>query len=190
MLDEDLAELYGVETRRLNEKVKRNPDRFPVDFMFQLSEKEFENLKSQNATSSWGGRRKLPYAFSEHGVLMLSSVLNSPTAIQVNIKIMRVYTKLREMILANKDILLKLEHLEKKILQQDEKTNKHEEVIQIIFSALKQLFKPTSRNKKKNRIQKKIRGSVGRRIHMMPLILIKSSRFRFDNWDVAGTYRQ
>ena len=75
MLDEDLAELYGVETRRLNEQVKRNPDRFPVDFKFQLSEKEFEILISQNATSSWGGRRKLPYAFSEHGVLMLSSAL-------------------------------------------------------------------------------------------------------------------
>ena len=149
MLDEDLAELYGVETRRLNEQVKRNPDRFPVDFMFQLSEKEFENLKSQNATSSWGGRRKLPYAFSEHGVLMLSSVLNSPTAIQVNIKIMRVYTKLREMILANKDILLKLEHLEKKILKQDEKSNKHEEEIQIIFGALKQLLSPIQETRKK-----------------------------------------
>ena len=95
MIDEELTEMYGVETRRLNEQVKRNIERFPKDFMFQLTEKEYENLKSQNATSSWGGRRKLPYAFTEHGVLMLSSVLNSPTAIQVNIKIMRVYTKLR-----------------------------------------------------------------------------------------------
>jgi ORF6N domain len=83
MLDDDLAELYQVETRRLNEQVKRNVDRFPEDFMFQLNEKEWENLKSQNATSSWGGRRKLPYAFTEHGVLMLSSVLNSDRAIQV-----------------------------------------------------------------------------------------------------------
>ena len=91
MLDDDLAELYQVQTRRLNEQVKRNIDRFPDDFMFQLDEKEWENLKSQNATSSWGGRRKKPYAFTEHGVLMLSSVLNSDRAIQVNIQIMRIY---------------------------------------------------------------------------------------------------
>ncbi|WP_232335618.1 ORF6N domain-containing protein [Mucilaginibacter arboris] len=81
MLDEDLAALYGVETRRLNEQVKRNIDRFPEDFMFTLTEEEFANLKSQNATSSWGGRRKLPNAFTAHGVLMLSSVLNSKQAI-------------------------------------------------------------------------------------------------------------
>ena len=81
MLDSDLAELYGVETRRLNEQVKRNSERFPNDFMITLNEKEFENLKSQNATSSWGGKRKLPNAFTEHGVLMLSSVLSSSQAI-------------------------------------------------------------------------------------------------------------
>lgn len=85
MLDSDLAELYGVETKRLNEQVKRNNSRFPDDFMFQLTIQEWENLKSQIATSSWGGRRKLPYAFTEHGVLMLSSVLNSDRAIAVNI---------------------------------------------------------------------------------------------------------
>ena len=94
MLDSDLAELYGVETKRVNEQVKRNIDRFPEDFMFQLTEIEFENLKSQIATSNWGGRRTLPYAFTEHGVLMLSSVLNSDVAIKVNIHIMRVYTKI------------------------------------------------------------------------------------------------
>ena len=140
MLDEDLATMYGVETGRLNEQVKRNIERFPKDFMFQLTKQEYEILKSQNAISSWGGRRKLPYAFTEHGVLMLSSVLNSPTAIQVNIKIMRVYTKLREMLLTHKDILTKLEQLENKILKQDKKANKQEEEIQIIFSALKQLL--------------------------------------------------
>src|SRR5688572_26841375 len=91
MLDEDLAELYGVETRRLNEQVRRNIDRFPEDFMFKLNEEEFTDLKSQNATSSWGGRRKLPNAFTEHGVLMLSSVLNSKQAIRMNIQIMRIY---------------------------------------------------------------------------------------------------
>ena len=92
MLDEDLAEMYGVKTKRINEQVKRNLERFPKDFMFQLTIEEYEYLKSQIATSSWGGRRSLPYAFTEHGVLMLSSVLNSQTAIQVNITIMRVYT--------------------------------------------------------------------------------------------------
>src|SRR5213075_588593 len=109
MFDEDLAQLYQVETRRLNEQVKRNSDRFPEDFMFQLTESEWENLKSQNATSSWGGRRKIPFAFTEHGVLMLSSVLSSDRAVQVNIQIMRIYTKLSQMLLTHKDILLKLE---------------------------------------------------------------------------------
>lgn len=140
MLDSDLAEMYGVETRRLNEQVKRNIERFPIDFMFQLTENEFESLMSQIATSNKtsnhtkrGGRRKLPFVFTEHGVLMLSSVLNSATAIEVNIKIMRVYTKLREMLLTHKDILLKLEQLEKQV-------TKHSTEIQTIFSALKQLL--------------------------------------------------
>ena len=112
MLDEDLAELYGVETRRLNEQVRRNLDRFPKDFMFALSEQEFADLKSQNATSSWGGRRKLPNAFTEHGVLMLSSVLNSKQAIQVNIQIMRIYTRIREMLMAHKDVFIRVEQAE------------------------------------------------------------------------------
>src|SRR5688572_27376038 len=95
-LDEDLAQLYDVETRRLNEQVKRNPERFPEDFAFQLTSNEFENLMSQNATSSWGGRRKLPYAFTELGIAMLSSVLKSQKAIQANIAIMRVFTYARQ----------------------------------------------------------------------------------------------
>ena len=121
MLDSELAELYGVETRRLNEQVKRNIDRFPEDFMFQLTETEFENLKSQIATSSWGGRRKLPYVFTEHGVLMLSSVLNSDLAIKVNIQIMRVYTKIRNMLATHKDLLLKFERFETKLADHDDK---------------------------------------------------------------------
>ena len=133
MLDEDLAEMYGTETRSLNQQIKRNADRFPEDFMFQLTSDEYELLTSQNATSNWGGRRKLPNAFTEHGVLMLSSVLDSQTAVQVNIKIMRVYTNLREMLLANKDILLKLEQLEKQVSQNSKE-------IQVVFSALKQLL--------------------------------------------------
>ena len=102
-----------METRRLNEQVKRNSKRFPKDFMFMISAKEFENLKSQNATSSWGGRRKLPNVFTEQAVAMLSSVLNSDTAIEVNIRIIRVFTKLREHSLTHKEILLQLAQLEK-----------------------------------------------------------------------------
>jgi hypothetical protein len=135
MIDDDLAELYQVETRRLNEQVKRNRSRFPEDFMFRLTEAEWRNLKSQNATSSWGGRRKIPYAFTEHGVLMLSSVLNSDRAIQVNIKIMRIYTKMREMLMTNKDILLKLEKLERKVI-------KHDQDINVVFGYLKELLNP------------------------------------------------
>jgi len=101
MIDSDLAELYGVETRRLNEQVKRNLLRFPEDFMFQLTDTEFNNLKSQIATSSWGGRRKPPLGFTEHGVLMLSSVLNSESAIKVNIQIMRIFTKVRQLLTNN-----------------------------------------------------------------------------------------
>jgi hypothetical protein len=121
MLDEDLAELYGVETKRLNEQVKRNIDRFPGDFMFQLSQEELLNLRSQNATSSWGGRRTRAFAFAEHGVLMLSSVLNSDRAIKVNIQIMRVYVRIREMVMLNKDILLRLEGIEDKLADHDDK---------------------------------------------------------------------
>jgi len=131
MIDDDLAELYGVETRRLNEQVKRNRERFPGDFMFQLTESEFKNLMSQNATSSWGGRRKLPYAFTEHGVLMLSSVLNSDRAIKVNIQIMRIYVRIREMITLNADILQRLEEMERKLSKNDQK-------VLAIFEYLKQ----------------------------------------------------
>ena len=121
MLDSDLAELYGVETKRLNEQIKRNIERFPEDFMFQLTQDEFNNLKSQIATASWGGRRTLPYAFTEHGVLMLSSVLNSDLAIKINIQIMRVYTKIRNMLATHKDLLLKFEKFEQHLADHDDK---------------------------------------------------------------------
>ena len=98
MIDRDLAEMYGVETRRLNEQIKRNMKRFPQDFMFQLTWEEFENLKSQFATSSWGGTRKLPYVFTELGVAMLSSVLNSDTAIEINMNIMRAFITIRHLV--------------------------------------------------------------------------------------------
>jgi len=118
MLDSDLAELYGVETKRLNERVRRNSNRFPADFMFQLTEDEWETLRSQFATSKdgRGGRTYLPNVFTEHGVLMLSSVLNSEQAIQVNIQIMCIYIKIREMLLAHKDVLLRVEQVEKHLM--------------------------------------------------------------------------
>ena len=144
MIDEDLAEMYKVETKRLNEQVKRNKRRFPKDFMYVLTEKEFANLKSQNATSSWGGRRKLPNVFTEQGVAMLSSILNSETAIEVNIRIIRVFTRLREYALTHKEILLQLAKMEKEV-----KGNSKD--IQNIFTVLKELIqnhdKPTPRNK-------------------------------------------
>src|SRR4030066_965266 len=104
MLDADLAKLYGVSTKRLNEAIRRNAARFPEDFMFQMNEEEAENLRSQFATSkSWGGRRDLPYVFTEQGVAMLSSVLNSEQAIQVNIAIMRAFVRMRQMLVSNKE---------------------------------------------------------------------------------------
>lgn len=134
MIDSDLAELYQVVTKRLNEQVRRNKDRFPEDFMFQMTQEEWENLRSQNATSrSWGGRRVPPYVFTEHGVLMLSSVLNSERAIQVNIRIMRIFNKIKQTLMTNKEVLLKVERIENKVFKQDEK-------IKLIFDYLKQFM--------------------------------------------------
>ena len=132
MLDRDLATLYGIETKRLNEQVKRNLSRFPEDFMFQLTENEFQNLKSQNATSSWGGTRKLPYAYTEHGVLMLSSVLNSEKAIQTNIQIMRIFTKVRQMLLDTTEMKLDIVQIQKKLENQGKN-------IELVFSYLDEL---------------------------------------------------
>lgn len=142
MLDSDLALLYGVETKRLNEQVKRNDSRFPLDFMFQLTELEFQNLKSQNATSSWGGTRKLPYAFTEHGVLMLSSVLKSDRAIQTNIQIMRIFTKVRQLFLDTTEIKID-------ILQIQKKLENHDKNIELVFSYLDELTE-----KKENEIDR------------------------------------
>ena len=133
MFDNDLAELYEVETRRLNEQVKRNIDRFPEDFMFQLTKEEFENLKSQIATSRWGGRRKLPFVFTEHGVLMLSSILNSTRAINVNIQIMRIFTKVRQLLTDNLSVKLEIEEIKKKLENQDKN-------IELVFSYLDELI--------------------------------------------------
>lgn len=135
MLDFDLAKLYQVETGQLNRQVKRNIYRFPDDFMFRLNKEEFENLRCQIGISSWGGSRYLPMAFTEQGVAMLSSVLNSPTAIEVNIQIIRVFTKMRALLMTHKDILLQLEKMEKKL-------GKHDEQIALVFTYLKKLLNP------------------------------------------------
>src|SRR5450759_2921294 len=123
MLDEDLAELYGVTTGNLNKAVSRNIARFPEDFMFQLTKEEFDNLFFQTGTSSWGGRRKPPYAFTEQGVAMLSGILHSERAITVNIQIMRVFTKVREILMDNLSIRLEIEQIKKTLLNQIEKTH-------------------------------------------------------------------
>ena len=115
MLDSDLAELYGVETRRLNEQVRRNLNRFPEDFMFQLTTKEYANLMSQNATSSWGGRRKMPMVFTSLGISMLSSVLTSDVAIQANIRIMRAFVTMRKQISELSAQQIQIERLEMKV---------------------------------------------------------------------------
>ncbi len=132
MLDRDLAALYGVQTQVLNQAVKRNLGRFPADFMFQLAGSEFQNLISQTVISSWGGTRKAPRAFTEHGILMLSSVLNSEKAVQVNIQIMRMFMKLREVLLTHKQLRDKVEDMEKK----------YDKQFQVVFEAIKKLLEP------------------------------------------------
>jgi len=124
MLDSDLAKLYEVSTSRINEQVKRNIERFPNDFMFRLTNKEWENLKSQYATSSWGGRRKLPNAFTEQGISTLSGVLHSKIAIQVNIAIMRAFVGMRKFLMANANLFQRLDRLEFKQIETDNKVEK------------------------------------------------------------------
>ena len=144
MLDRDLAELYGVETRVLNQAVRRNEKRFPEDFMFQLTTKELEDWKSQIVISNKErmGLRKPPLAFTEQGVAQLSSVLNSETAIEVNIQIIRIFTRMRELLLTHKEILIKLERMEKKMIKQGGKLQKHDQDIRLIFEYLKELLSP------------------------------------------------
>jgi len=145
MLDRDLAALYGIENKRLNEQVKRNITRFPEDFMFQLDKNEFQNLKSQIATSSWGGTRKLPFAFTEHGVLMLSSVLNSEKAIQTNIQIMRIFSKVRQMLLDTTEIKLDIVQIQKKLENQGKN-------IELVFSYLDELTEKKEEQKPRTKI--------------------------------------
>jgi len=140
MLDADLADLYGVETKRLVEAVKRNLDRFPEDFMFQLTKKEHDHLRSQSATSSsWGGRRYPPYAFTEQGVAMLSSVLRSKRAVAVNVQIMRTFVRLRQMLITHKDLAHKIAALE----------NRYDAQFKVVFDALRALTEPPAQNKRR-----------------------------------------
>lgn len=139
LLDRDLTELYEVETKRLKEQVKRNLDRFPEDFMFELTQTEFDNMRSQIATSKRGGTRYVPMAFTEQGVGMLSSVLRSDRAIQVNIQIMRAFIKTRQFVLDNKELKRELEELRK---QTDER-------FQIVFETLDQLIAIEEKPKRK-----------------------------------------
>jgi hypothetical protein len=160
MLDSDLARIYGVTTRRMNEQVRRNIQRFPEDFMFQLTPDEYSNLisqfvisssqitenvkdvslMSQNATSSWGGRRKLPLVFTEHGALMLASVLNSLTAIHASIYVVRAFVKLREFLSMHKELAERVADLEKRTY---EKLDEHSEQLKLVFQALKDLVQPS-----------------------------------------------
>jgi len=151
MLDRYLAEMYGVGTSQLKRQVKRNIDRFPADFMFEMNKEEFQNWRSQFGISKEDkmGLRYAPFCFTELGVAMLSSVLISKTAIAVNIQIIRIFSRIREVLLTHKDILIKLEQVEKRMLNQDENMKKHEEVIQLIFTALKQLLNPPEEPRKR-----------------------------------------
>jgi phage regulator Rha-like protein len=136
MLDSDLAALYGVETKLLVRTVKRNVERFPRDFMFQLTSKEFENLRCQIGTSSrWGGRRYRPYAFTEHGAIMAASVLNSERAVKVSVYVVRAFVKLREILGAHKQLARKLAELEKRL-------EGHDEQIAALIEAIRELMAP------------------------------------------------
>ena len=139
MFDRDLASLYGVTTGNLNKAVARNLERFPEDFMFQLSPKEFKNLIFHFGTSSWGGTRKRPRVFTDYGILMLSSVLNSKRAVQVNIQIMRTFSKLREFILSHKDLQKKIEQLEQK----------YDAQFRSVFQAIRELEEPLEKRRKR-----------------------------------------
>ncbi len=143
MLDSDLARLFGVPTKRVNEAAKRNPERFPEQFMFQLTRQELTNLKSQIATpSSWGGRRKLSAVFTEHGAIMLANVLNSPQAIEASIYVVNAFVRMRGLLYSNKELFDKLAALEKKVLA-------HDSDIKAIVDAIRQLMTPPSPPRKR-----------------------------------------
>ena len=138
MLDSDLAELYGVKTRRLNEQVRRNRERFPKDFMFSLSDAEFANLKSHFATSSWGGRRKNPLCFTEHGALMAASVLNTPRAVEMSVFVVRAFVRLRALLASHAGLARKLNSLE----------IKYDSQFKVVFDAIRSLMAPSPKKRR------------------------------------------
>ena len=139
LLDAELAVLYGVTTRRLNEQVRRNRKRFPNDFLFELTTEEFANLKSRFATSSWGGRRKRPLAFTEHGAIQAATILNSPRAVEMSVYVVRAFVKLREVLSSNRELARRFEQLESRL---DSKLTEHDEAIAAILSAIRELMRP------------------------------------------------
>ena len=146
LIDADLAALYGVETRRLNEQVRRNRGRFPEDFIFELSPEEFAHLKSQSATSSWGGRRKLPLAFTEHGAIMAATVLNTPRAVEVSVYVVRAFVKLRELVGSHRELARRLDELEQKTealaMNHDTFSRNTRAQLKQVFDALRELMTP------------------------------------------------
>jgi hypothetical protein len=144
LLDGDLAKLYGVPTKRLNEQVRRNRERFPEDFMFQLSKEDVENMRSQIATSSptHGGRRYRPYAFTEHGAIMAATILSSPRAVEVSVYVVRAFVKLRQFAAAHKDLAAKLDQLERKVIG-------HDESIRELVAAIRMLMAPPPEPKRR-----------------------------------------
>ena len=142
MLDADLAELYGVETGALNRAVKRNIDRFPEDFMFRLASEEFANLKCQIGTSSWGGRRTLPFAFTEHGAIMAASVLNSPRAVEISVHVVRAFIHMRELVAGHKELAQKLNQLERKV-------GAHDKAIAEIINTIREMMTLPDEKKKR-----------------------------------------
>jgi hypothetical protein len=139
ILDRELALIYGVSTGRLNEAVKRNVERFPSDFMFQLSAQEIEDLRSQFATSSWGGRRYRPFAFTEHGAIQAANVLNSPRAVAMGIYVVRAFVQLRELLNSNKELARQFAQLESRL---NNKLADHDQAIAAILSAIRELMNP------------------------------------------------
>ena len=170
MLDSDLAAVYGVTTKRLNEQLRRNRSRFPSDFAFQLTVEELTNLRSQIATSSFhGGRRYRPRVFTEHGALMLASMLNSEIAVQASVRVVRAFVRLREMVAANAQLAAKLEQLERRF-------DSHDEAIASLFAALKQLLEPPEPPKRRE-IGFHVRENAGRyRVRQRSRIKNRNSR--------------
>jgi len=152
MLDRDLAELYEVETKVLKQAVKRNLDIFPENFMFELTKDEFNNLRSQTVTSSWGGHRYLPFVFTEHGVLQLANVLRSKRARKMSIRIIEVFVSMRELLIDTLSLRLEMEEIKKKLLNQDKS-------IELVFNYLDELLEKQENPKQRNKVGYKIKGS-------------------------------